>query len=429
MFQGENRNGSLYFANCEIQSLAEKYGTPLYVISEDSIRLRCKEVKKAFLNKYPNSKAFYASKAFLTMEMCKVVAEEGLGIDVVSGGELFVALKAGINPKNIMFHGNNKTVGELIMAIDSGVGRIVVDSIDELILLNELAQQYNKVVDILFRITPNINCKTHAYISTGQKDSKFGIPLNDDIIKGAIIKATNSEYLKLRGIHFHVGSQLFDNINHLKAIENTTMLIKELKEEMGVEVEELNVGGGFGIKYVESDETKPLSYFVDAIMDKIAEKCLEYNLTIPKVYIEPGRWIVGEAGMTLYTIGTIKNIPDIRTYVSVDGGLPDNPRTALYHAKYEAYIANKLNEERNKIVTIAGKCCESGDVLIWDLPVPNSIKRGDILAVMSTGAYNYSMASNYNKIPRPAVVMITQGKDRIIVKRESYEDLIALEII
>ncbi|MPM92521.1 Diaminopimelate decarboxylase [bioreactor metagenome] len=235
--------------------------------------------------------------------------------------------------------------------------------------------------------------------------------------------------MKLRGIHFHVGSQLFDNINHLKAIENTTLLIKELKEEMGVEVEELNVGGGFGIKYVDSDEAKPLSYFVDAIMDKIAEKCLEYNLTIPKVYIEPGRWIVGEAGMTLYTIGTIKNIPDIRTYVSVDGGLPDNPRTALYHAKYEAYIANKLNEERNKIVTIAGKCCESGDVLIWDLLVPNTIKRGDILAVMSTGAYNYSMASNYNKIPKPAVVMITQGKDRIIVKRESYEDLIALEII
>ncbi|MEG0775067.1 diaminopimelate decarboxylase [Clostridium sp.] len=429
MFGIENRDGTLYFSNCNVEKLAEKYGTPLYVISEPSIKNKCKEVRDSFLNKYPNTKAFYASKAFLTLEMGKMIKDEGLGLDVVSGGELFVALKAGVDPKNIMFHGNNKTRGELIMAIERGVGRIVVDSVDELILLDELACEQNKIVEILFRITPNIDCNTHKYISTGQKDSKFGIPLNEEIIKAAISKAVKSVNIKLRGIHFHVGSQLFDNSNHLKAIENATLLMKNLKEEMNVVIEELNVGGGFGIKYVESDNTKPLSYFVDAIMEKVSEKCSEYNLSIPSIFIEPGRWIVGEAGITLYNIGTVKEIPEVRTYVSVDGGLPDNPRTALYHAKYEAYIATKLNYERDKTVTIAGKCCESGDVLIWDLLVPKSIQRGDILAVMSTGAYNYSMSSNYNKIPRPAVVMVNHGEERIIVKRESYEDLIAMEVI
>lgn len=429
MFQTENKNGSLYFSGCEVEKLAEKYGTPLYVVSEDNIRAKCREVRESFLNKYPNTKVFYASKAFLTMEMCKILKEEGLGLDVVSGGELFVALKGGINPKNIIFHGNNKTIAEIIMAIEKGVGRVVVDSIAELILLDELAIKHNKVVDILFRITPNIDSKTHKYISTGQKDSKFGIPLNEIIIKEAIRKVIDSKNLRFKGIHFHVGSQLFDNSNHLQAIENTAQLMRVIKEDMGLEIEELNVGGGFGIKYVEIDEVKPLCYFVDAIMDKIHEKCAEYNLKLPKVFIEPGRWLVGEAGITLYTLGTIKQIPEVRTYVSVDGGLSDNPRTALYNAKYEAYIVSKLNCKRDTVVTIAGKCCESGDILIWDLMVPSSIARGDILAVMSTGAYNYSMSSNYNKIPMPAVVMLKAGTDRVIVKRQSYEDLIVREVV
>lgn len=429
MFQGENKDGSLYFADCEIEKLAKKYGTPLYVISEDSIRLKCKEIRKSFLNKYPKTRAFYASKAFLTIEMCRIVMDEGLGIDVVSGGELFIALKSGFSPENIIFHGNNKTMDEIIMAISSGVARIVVDSIDELILIDEVANRYNKKVNILFRITPNIECKTHQYISTGQEDSKFGIPLNEAIIKKAIGIVMKSTYISFKGLHFHVGSQLFENTSHIKAIDNATSLMKRLKEEIGMNVEELNVGGGFGIKYVDNDEARQLNYFVDDIMKTIKKRCKEYNLNVPVVLIEPGRWIVGEAGMTLYTVGTIKEIPDIRTYVSVDGGLSDNPRTALYNAKYDGYIVSKLNEPREKVVTIAGKCCESGDILIWDLMVPSSIKRGDVLAVMSTGAYNYSMASNYNKIPRPAVIMVSQGKDRVIVKRESYEDLIAMEVI
>lgn len=429
MLQNEIKDGKLYFNGCNTEELAKKYGTPLYVISEDCIREKCRELRESFIEKYDNTKAFYASKAFLTLEMCKIIKEEGMGIDVVSGGELFVAIRAGIDPKDVMFHGNNKTIAELKMAIEYGVGRIVVDSVDELKVLEELAGNAKKTVDILFRITPNIECNTHRYISTGQKDSKFGIPLDDNIIKEAIIIAKTSKNINFRGIHFHVGSQLFDNRSHIKAAENAIRLIKMLKDELAVEVEELNVGGGFGIKYLENDNPKPLSYFVDAIMEVIKNDISKNNLKMPRVFIEPGRWMVGEAGITLYTVGTIKNIPGVRTYVSIDGGLPDNPRTALYTAKYQGYIVNKMDEKRDNTVTIAGKCCESGDILIWDLMIPRSIERGDILAVMSTGAYNYSMASNYNKIPKPAVVMIKDGEERVIVRRESYEDLISKDVI
>lgn len=422
-------DGQLYFDGCKLEELAKKYGTPLYVVSEDIIRYKCAEVKTSFLNKYPNTMAFYASKAFLTISMCKIIKEEGLGMDVVSGGELYVAIKGGINPDNIMFHGNNKTIEELKMAVTYNVGRIVVDSVDELLVLKEITEEMKKEINILFRITPNIKCNTHTYISTGQKDSKFGIPLIEEIIKEAINIAMNSKYINFKGIHFHVGSQLFDNSSHINAVKNTADLIKNIKESMDIEIEELNVGGGFGIKYIEEDEPKPLSYFIDAIMKTIYEKFNEYNLKIPRVFIEPGRWMVGEAGVTLYTIGTIKEIPEVRTYVSVDGGLPDNPRTALYTAKYSAYVPSKMNEERDKVVTIAGKCCESGDIIIWDLKVPYSIERGDILAVMSTGAYNYSMASNYNKIAKPAVVMLRNGKDRVVVRRETYKELIALDVV
>lgn len=422
-------DGQLYFDGCKLEALAKKHGTPLYVVSEDIIRDKCAEVKTSFLSKYPDTMAFYASKAFLTISMCKIIKEEGLGMDVVSGGELYVALKGGISPDKIMFHGNNKTIQELQMAVGYNVGRIVVDSVDELLVLREITDEMKKEINILFRITPNIKCNTHKYISTGQKDSKFGIPLIEEVIKEAIHIAMNSEFINFKGIHFHVGSQLFDNASHVNAVENTADLIKNIKETLGVEIEELNVGGGFGIKYIEEDEPKPLSYFTDAIMDTIYKRFNEYDLRIPKVFIEPGRWMVGEAGVTLYTVGTIKEIPEVRTYVSVDGGLPDNPRTALYTAKYSAFVPGKINEERDKVVTIAGKCCESGDIIIWDLKVPGSIERGDILAVMSTGAYNYSMASNYNKIAKPAVVMLKNGKDRVVVRRETYKDLIALDVV
>ncbi|WP_330396838.1 diaminopimelate decarboxylase [Anaeromicrobium sediminis] len=423
-----NRENNFIFNGSDTVELVNKYGTPLYVVSEDHIIDRCIEIKRSFLEKYENTRAVYASKAFLTKEMCKIVSREGLGIDVVSGGEMYTAIKAGFPMENVIFHGNNKTIDEIELAIKSNVGRVVVDNLYELELLNALAAEENKVMDILFRITPGVDSYTHEYISTGQIDSKFGIPLKEEILFEAIYMAMDMEYINLLGFHFHVGSQLFENTSHLMAVDILLELIKDVKEKIGFETEELNVGGGFGIAYTKEDNPRGLSYFVDPIMEEIQNKCNEFDLKRPKVIIEPGRWIIGEAGITLYTIGAIKEIPNVRTYIGIDGGLPDNPRPALYKAHYEAVIANKMNEEIVNKVTIAGKCCESGDILIKDLEVPE-IEPGDIIAVKSTGAYNYSMASNYNMIPRPPVVMIKDGVDRLVVRRETYDDILSREVI
>ena len=424
------KNTSHYiFENCDTVELAKTFGTPLYVISEDRIRNKCTDVRDNFLRKYPNTKAAYASKAFLTMAMCKIIEAEGLGLDVVSGGELYTAIKADFPMEKVIFHGNNKSYEELILAVTNNVGRIIVDNLYELEMLNHIAKDQGKKVKILFRITPGVGGKTHQYITTGQTDSKFGIPLEKDVIENTVKKAIDSSNLDLKGFHFHVGSQLFEVDSQLIAIKTVLSLIKDLKENLGFLVEELNTGGGFGIHYNEDDEeTKPISFFIDPIMETVKEGCKEFGLDMPTVIIEPGRWIVGEAGMTLYTLGAIKEISNVRTYISVDGGLPDNPRPALYKAKYDAIVANKANEKPEEVVTIAGKCCESGDILIWDLKVPK-IESGDILAVFATGAYNYSMASNYNKLPRPAVVLVSEGKAELMVERESYEDLLNKEII
>lgn len=416
------------FNGANTVALAKKYGTPLYVVSENYIKERCKEVREDFLNKYPNTKAVYASKAFLTLEMARIVQREELGMDVVSGGELFTAIKAEVDMSTVIFHGNNKSIDEIKMAIDNGVGRIVVDNEYEIQLIDDYSRLSGKITKILYRITPGVDSHTHKFISTGQLDSKFGIPLDKSVKNKYLEKALKMKNVELMGFHFHVGSQLLENTSHLAALEILVNLMKEAKEDFGFETREINVGGGFGIHYTGSEERKNLSYFMDPIMEKLKALAESFDLKMPTVTIEPGRWIVGEAGITLYTIGSIKEIPGIRTYVSIDGGLPDNPRPALYEAKYEAIVANKYNEPLDKLVTIAGKCCESGDILIHDLKVPNNIEPGDILAVLSTGAYNFSMASNYNRIPRPAVVMIKDGIDRVIVKRETYEDLIERDL-
>ncbi len=417
------KDGNLIFGGCNTVELAKEYGTPLYVISEEIIRGKCEQIREEFLYKYENTRAAYASKAFLSLAMCKIIEREGLDLDVVSGGELYTALKADYPTEKIFFHGNNKTIDELYMAIENNVGRIVVDNLYELELINGIGEDLNKKTKILYRITPGVESDTHDYISTGQKDSKFGIPLNENVIFEAIKNAINYKNIELMGFHFHVGSQLFNNNSHLGAVENVMLLVKEAKERLGFITKEINTGGGYGIYYYEGDTPKPIDYFTDSIMEKIYEKCNEFNLDKPTVIIEPGRWIIGEAGITLYTIGAIKDIPNIRTYVSVDGGLPDNPRPALYGAKYDALVANKANEEKNNTVTIAGKCCETSDILIWDLKIP-SIESGDILAVFGTGAYNYSMANNYNRIPKPAVVLVKSGYSEVIVERENYDDLI-----
>lgn len=415
------------FSGMDTVELVKQYGTPLYLMSEDYIKDRCKEIRDDFLGKHTNTNAVYASKAFLTKEMARIIKREGLGIDVVSGGELYTAMKVDFPMEKVIFHGNNKSLDEIEMAIENNVGKIVIDHIGEIDLIEEIAKKHNKMVNVLFRITPGIDSHTHSYIQTGQVDSKFGIPLDDLSIKHAMEKVLNTEFVKLMGFHFHIGSQLSENQTHMKAVKILMELIKKLRDEYGFITKELNTGGGYGIHYADSGKRKPLTYFTDPIMEEVERQSKKYNVERPMITIEPGRWIVGEAGITLYTIGAIKEIPGIRTYVSVDGGMPDNPRPSLYQAKYEGIIANKIKEELTETVTIAGKCCESGDILIWDLKVPK-VETGDILAVLSTGAYNYSMASNYNKIPRAAVVIITEGKDRLMVKRETYADLLMNQI-
>lgn len=410
------------FCSVDMVYLAQKYSTPLYVMSQDIIEEKLQYIKEEFLDKYENTYAYYASKAFLTKSMGKILKRFDMGIDVVSYGELYTALEAGINPEKIMFHGNNKSKADLEFALERGVGRIVVDGISELKLLIDLAGK-KYTTKILLRISPNVEAHTHKYISTGQLDSKFGLPLDSKDLEEAIEMAIAATHIQFKGLHFHVGSQLFDNDAHIKSTQKAMQLISDIKIKYGHELEDLNVGGGFGVRYTSDDEAMPLEYFTDEIMQTVNTLSKEYNIKRPNIYIEPGRYIVAEAGVTLYTIGSIKNIENVRKYISVDGGMTDNPRPALYQAKYSACIANKMYEEETEKVTVAGKCCESGDVLIWDIELPTA-QRGDILAVMGTGAYNYSMSSSYNKILKPAVVMIHEGEDRLIVQRETYEYLI-----
>lgn len=409
-----------YFSDCDTVELAKEYGTPLYVMSEDIIMERLNEIKHSFSEKYQNVQAYYASKAFLTKEMARIIKREGLGLDVVSGGELYTAKSIDFPMEKIMFHGNNKTPEEIKMALECKIGRFVSDSIYEIQLIDEIAKKMGVKADILLRVTPGVDSHTHKYISTGNIDSKFGIPIPQ--LTEAVKLAQELEGIILKGFHFHVGSQLLENESHLLAVDIMLNLIKKMKEEVGYVAQEFNLGGGFGIKYLDDTETRKLSYFVDPMMNIIEKFCSENSITRPGIFIEPGRWVVGEAGITLYKIGSIKEIPGVRTYAAVDGGFPDNPRPALYQAEYEGVIANKADSKCNVNVTIAGKCCESGDILIWDLKVPK-LQSGDILAVKSTGAYNYSMASNYNRIPKPAVVMLSKGNSRLIVKRQSYEDM------
>ncbi|MGI6584437.1 MAG: diaminopimelate decarboxylase [Lutisporaceae bacterium] len=413
-----------FFSECDTVELVKEYGTPLYVISEDIIMERLNEIKHSFSEKYQDVQAYYASKAFLTKEMARIIKREGLGLDVVSGGELYTAKSVDFPMEKIMFHGNNKTPEEIKMALVYKIGRFVCDNTCEIKLLNRLAKEMGVKAEILLRGTPGVDSHTHKYITTGNIDSKFGIPVSQ--LADAVRLVQELESITLKGFHFHIGSQLLENESHLMAVDIMLNAIKKIKEETGYVAEEFNLGGGFGIQYMSDTETRELSYFVDPMMNSIEKFCRDNSIKRPRIFIEPGRWVVGEAGITLYRIGSIKKIPGVRTYAAVDGGFSDNPRPALYQAKYEAIIANKVDLPREETVTVAGKCCESGDILIWDLKVPK-LQSGDILAVKSTGAYNYSMASNYNRIPKPAVVMLNKGRPRLIVKRQSYEDILSNE--
>lgn len=414
------------FAGHDTVALANTFGTPLFVLSEDMIRQRCRLIREGFLDKYPGSQAAYASKAFLSMAMCRIVEEEGFCLDVVSGGELYTALQANFPMERVIFHGNNKSLEELEMAVNHNVGRIVADHSEEIGLLEVLAGQAGKKVNVQLRIVPEVETKTHKHIMTGQKDTKFGVPLEPSLIHRVVKEAMESPNLELKGFHFHLGSNLFEQYIYVKAVERVMKLTKDLRDSLGFVPKELNAGGGYGIRYLAEDQVYPATYYTEVIMEAVKQRSAEFDLPQPRVTIEPGRWIVGEAGITLYSVGAVKTIPGVRTYVSVDGGMPDNIRPALYGAKYEAVVANKINEPKTEVVTIAGKCCETGDILIWDQPTP-PLERDDILAVLSTGAYSDSMASNYNRLPRPAVVLLTGDDARLMVDRENYDDLLLRE--
>ena len=418
-----NEKGHLTIAGNDAVSLAREYGTPVYVMDEELIRENCRKFSESFASYYDgNGMALYASKAFSCKEIYRIVDQEGMGADVVSLGELYTALSAGFPAEKIYFHGNNKSREELEYALSHDIGCIVVDNLEELGQLDLLAGQMGKRPGIMFRIKPGIDAHTHDFIRTGQIDSKFGLALETGEAMTVLKRASAMEHLYLKGVHCHIGSQIFDLEPFKAAAEVMLRLIAQLKEETGIEVEQLNLGGGFGIKYTPEDQ--PVSYekYMKEVSVTVNEVVKELGLNRPFILIEPGRSIVGPAGTTLYTVGAVKEIPGIRTYVSVDGGMTDNPRYALYQAKYDMALANKAGEEKNTVVTVAGKCCESGDLLGESIPLQRA-EAGDVLAVFATGAYNYSMASRYNRTPVPPVVMVKDGESRLIVKRETLEDL------
>lgn len=421
-----NDVGNLEIGGCDLVKLAEKYGTPLYVLDEATIRKICRDYKDAFKG-YPKVNMMYASKALCSRATSALIASEGFGFDVVSSGEIFTVYKSGANMSKVLFNGNNKSYDELSLAIELGVGRISVDNFFELSLLNEIAKSHKKIVNILLRITPGIECHTHEYIQTGHLDSKFGFDLTqiDDAVELIVNDYTN---LKLHGLHAHIGSQIFEKSIYGDEIEILVKEIARLDEKFGLKLDEINIGGGLGVKYVEADYP-PSTYEVAEIVIKRLYECIEkYKIDAPALFIEPGRSIISTSGVTLYTLGSSKQVPKGKTYFAVDGGMADNARPSMYQAEYDAQIANKPDYELAQTVTVAGRFCESGDILIKNIKLPE-IEEGDILCVYNTGAYNYSMASNYNRVQKPAMVLVNNSQSDIIIKRESLEDLIAHDII
>ena len=423
-----NQQGHLEIGGCDTVELARQFGTPLYIMDEAHIRDICRQYHSSFVKGMENTEVIYASKAFLTLAMCRIIEEEGLGLDVVSGGELYTALQANFSPSHIYFHGNNKSREELSMAIKAGVWRIVVDNFYEMSVLNDLAKEMNQQVNILLRISPGIEAHTHEYIQTGQIDSKFGFTLSNGTADRALDLAFSYPNLVVKGLHAHIGSQIFELDSFRHEVQIMVKYLKDIHLRTNCLLQELNLGGGFGIYYASGDEPAKISDYAKTVQDALEEICQSQSFPLPKIIIEPGRSIVGTAGTTLYSIGSIKEIPGIRKYVAVDGGMADNPRPALYQARYEAVVANRLNKEPTESVSITGKCCESGDMLICDIELPK-VNSGDLLAVSSTGAYNYSMSSNYNRLTRPEVVLVKDGHADIIVKRETYSDLLRNDVL
>ncbi len=423
-----NEKNHLVIGKNDTVELAKEFKTPLYVLDEDLLRENCRVYKNA-MDKYYGGKGLvlYANKAFCSVYTCKIVNEEGLGIDVVSGGELYTAIKAGFPMDKVYFHGSNKTVEELELAVENGVGHIICDNIYELERLNEIAKARGIVQDIMFRIKPGIDAHTHSFVQTGQIDSKFGVALENGEAFEIYKKANEMSNVNPDGIHCHIGSQIFDIEPFMKAAEVMMNFAGDLKDELGLEIKKLNLGGGYGIRYVESDDPVPYDEYIKHVSEVVKTTAKKRGLEIPFILMEPGRSIVASAGITLYTVGGIKDIKNVRKYVSVDGGMSDNPRYIMYQSEYTAVVANKAGLPRTDKVTIAGKCCESGDLLAEHIEI-EPVEVGDTLAVLATGAYNYSMSSNYNRIPRPAVVAVKDGEAKVVIKRETYEDVLRNDV-
>ncbi|MFI3209523.1 MAG: diaminopimelate decarboxylase [Peptostreptococcaceae bacterium] len=421
------KGNNLFIGGVGTSDLKKKYDTPLYIFDEELVRENCREYTKYFKVDERKNRVAYAGKAFLPLYMCGVINDEGMYLDVVSLGELYTAHKANFPMNKVLFHGNNKTLEEVNLGIDLGVSRFVVDNYYELELLDRICGEKNKTQEIYFRITPGIEAHTHDYIKTGQIDSKFGFTLQNGDLYEAFKKIKDYKNLKLVGLHAHIGSQIFDVKPFLDEVEIMMNLVKEARENYNLDIKEVDLGGGVGVYYTSEDKPKSIKEFCGEIIKKADEVCEKINIDLPILVIEPGRSIVANAGSTLYTVGSIKEIKDVRTYVSVDGGMTDNIRPSLYNAGYECAVANKMNGEKGKLITIAGKCCESGDILIVDADI-NKIESGDLLIMASTGAYGYSMSSNYNKILRPAVVSVFGGESKLICKRQTLDELLSLEI-
>ncbi|MCL2739778.1 MAG: diaminopimelate decarboxylase [Oscillospiraceae bacterium] len=416
----ENR---LAIGGVKISSLVRKFGTPLYIMDEDKIRENCREYVRALKENYPGeSQILYASKAFCCKGIYPIIESEGLGADIVSGGELYTANLADMPGEKLVFHGNNKSENEIELAMEHGIYSFVVDGEYDLKLINRVADEMGKIANILIRIKPGVEVHTHEFIQTGQEDCKFGVSLLGDEAYNLFKVAKDMANIKFLGMHCHIGSQVFETEGFTIAISRLAELARKLKDELDINTRELNLGGGQGIKYVEADKPMTIKDFAAHICQSVAGIFKDYELPLPKLILEPGRAIVGDAGLTAYTVGAIKDIPGHRKYISVDGGMGDNPRFALYGSEYTALRVHDPLDRKTELVTIAGKCCESGDIIAENCKLPK-VESEDLIVIQCTGAYNYSMASNYNRIPRPPVVIVKDGQSRVLIKRESYEDI------
>lgn len=423
-----DKYGHLHIGGCDCVRLAKEYGTPLYVFDEVTLRAKCREFQNEFAKHYPNTLVIYASKAFLNRALAIIFKEERLGLDVVSGGEISVAQSVDFPKEKVYFHGNNKTADELRLALDWKIGHIVVDNFYELELLNALACAKRIKQSILLRINPGVDPHTHRYTTTGILDSKFGFPLAAGQASAAVAQALTASNLHLKGFHFHLGSPILKTSPFEQAIRLVFEFAREMQDKHDFQLDEFSPGGGFAVKYTIDSKTPSVADYAKAITNSVINLANELKLPHPKLIIEPGRAIVAQAAVALYTVGSIKEIPGGRKYICVDGGMGDNIRPALYDAKYEAIVANKVGNKDLKVVTIAGRYCESADILASDISLP-TVSAGDIIAMPIGGAYAIPMASNYNLVPRPAIVMVKDGKARLIRKRESYQDLLRLDLI